>query len=338
MLSSVARLAKVSIRCLCCAPSLARPPRPAASRAEFKADAHASAFRPSKANLGHPRARPRAAPGAQVLKYKFGPLKIQPGQNLIDIDIQKERPNVDGWIVGFRPGLVDAKTGKNPPVTEVHLHHAVWLSTFKPTFAAGEEKTNFNAPRPATAGATRRSRPGCINHMIHDLVGQPHEVYITYTLYFIPDTAPQAAGIHEIDTQWMDVKGIKPYPVFNALQGLGHGRQVHLPRPGQEPVPGPPGTRATSGSPTATRRSSPTAGHLHPGGLWTDLDVTRDGKTVRLFRSRANYYDPSGAVSWDVAMSATAPDWRVHVRKGDVLASTRPTTRPRRRGTRSWGS
>ena len=27
-----------------------------------------------------------------------------------------------------------------------------------------------------------------------------------------------------------------------------------------------------------------TAGHLHPGGLWTDLNVTRDGRTVRVFR------------------------------------------------------
>ena len=111
-----------------------------------------------------------APPGAQVLKYKFGPLKIQPGQNFIDINVQKERPNVDGWIVGFRPGLVDAKTGKNPPVTEVHLHHAVWLVDLKPEFAAGEEKTNFNAPpgfgerRAAPARAGRecwRYRPKC---------------------------------------------------------------------------------------------------------------------------------------------------------------------------------
>jgi hypothetical protein len=42
---------------------------------------------------------------------------------------------------------------------------------------------------------------------------------------------------------------------------------------------------------------------------------------VRVFRSRANYYDPSGAVSWNVSMSATAPDWRVHVKKGDILST-----------------
>ena len=64
-----------------------------------------------------------------------------------------------------------------------------------------------------------------------------------------------------------------------------------------------------------------TAGHLHPGGLWTDLNLTRDGKTVRIFRSRANYFEPAGAVSWDVAMSATAPNWRVAIKKGDVLST-----------------
>src|SRR5690606_24331462 len=37
------------------------------------------------------------------------------------------------------------------------------------------------------------------------------------------------------------------------------------------------------------------------------------------FRSRAKYFEPAGAVSWDVAMTNTPPDWRVDVRKGDVL-------------------
>ena len=61
-------------------------------------------------------------------------------------------------------------------------------------------------------------------------------------------------------------------------------------------------------------------GHLHPGGLWTDLKLTRDGRTVPLFRSTAEYFEPAGAVSWDVAMTATPEDWRAGVRKGDVLS------------------
>jgi plastocyanin len=41
---------------------------------------------------------------------------------------------------------------------------------------------------------------------------------------------------------------------------------------------------------------------------------------VHLFRSRARYFEPAGAVSWDVAMEATPPSWRVGVKRGDVLS------------------
>ena len=114
---------------------------------QVQADASASAFRAAKVDI--PVRAPALPAGAQVLKYKFGPMTIQPGQNYINVDIQKERPAVDGWIVGFRPGLVYADNRKSPSVNVVHLHHAVWLvgepgGQLKPTFAAGEEKTYFN--------------------------------------------------------------------------------------------------------------------------------------------------------------------------------------------------
>ncbi len=77
------------------------------------------------------------------------------------------------------------------------------------------------------------------------------------------------------------------------------------------------------------------AGHLHPGGLHVDLQVARDdaggvdpgsvdGDTpseIRpLFRSDARYYGPAGAVSWDVSMEATRPDWRVELKGGDTVS------------------
>src|SRR3954470_15471474 len=130
--------------------ALAFAPTALADSASQRAfDAHASAFRAAPANI--PVSDPAPPPGAQVLKYRFGPMKIQPGQNFIGIDLQKQRPAEDGYIVGFRPGLVYADNGKSPSVKVVHLHHAVWtvgdsaLDT-KPTFAAGEEKTYFNSP------------------------------------------------------------------------------------------------------------------------------------------------------------------------------------------------
>jgi hypothetical protein len=165
--------------------------------------------------------------------------------------------------------------------------------------------------------------------MIHDLVATDHEVYITYTLYFIPDTAPEAAGVKEIDTQWMDVEGIKPYPVFDALKGSGRNGRFTYPDDAKNPYPGRPNAPRNEWVADRDATLVVTAGHLHPGGLWTDLNVTRDGRTVRAFRSRANYYEPSGPVSWDVAMSATSPDWRVRIRKGDKLSvsATYDTTR-----------
>ncbi|HST42199.1 MAG TPA: hypothetical protein VLK58_21950, partial [Conexibacter sp.] len=118
MSSSFARMVAlvVSVAALC---AFAAGPA-AADRIDeqFRADAHASAFRRSATNMRIPVRDPGPPPGAQVLRYRFGPVTIRPGQNLIDVDLQKERPNVDGWIVGFRPGLVDAETGKNPPVTK----------------------------------------------------------------------------------------------------------------------------------------------------------------------------------------------------------------------------
>jgi len=78
-----------------------------------------------------------------------------------------------------------------------------------------------------------------------------------------------------------------------------------------------------------------TAGHLHPGGLHNDLYVTRAGATTpkanrkpgttdtaRLWRSDAVYYEPAGAVSWDVSMTATPLDYRVSLKQGDVLSTT----------------
>ena len=276
---------------------------------------HLSAYAATSPSI--PVYDPPPPAGAQVLKYKFGPLKIEPGQNTIKIDVQKQRPNVDGWIVGFRPGLVNASDGKAPPVTEVHLHHAVWLVDLKPTFAAGEEKTYFNAP-PGFGWRYTTKQSWIINHMIHDLTPTPREVYITYTLYFIPDTTPQAAHITQVNTQWMDVEGGKPYPVFDALRGSGKRGRYTFPDDAKSPYPA--GKHLNQWVVDHDATLVATAGHLHPGGLYTDLDLTRGGKTVRVFRSKANYFEPAGAVSWDVAMGATTPGWKVNVKKGDILS------------------
>ena len=252
-----------------------------------------------------------AQDGVQRLKFSYGPVKIAPGQNTIELDRNDRRPAVDGWIVGFRPDLV-RKDGSVPRVDVIHLHHGVWLSDLRPLFAAGEEKTANIAP-PGYGWRYRTGDRWDMNHMIHNLTPTAEEVYITYELDFIPDGAPAARGIQTIETAWLDTVG-GAYPVFDAKRGSG-GRDRRFTYPDEAAgAPRPSWTVPREGALVGT------GGHLHPGGLWTDLTLTRDGRSTRLFRSEAVYYEPAGAVSWDVSMTVTPSDWRVGLRAGDVLS------------------
>lgn len=179
--------------------------------------------------------------------------------------------------------------------------------------------------------------------MLHNLYPDPDEVFITYDIDFIPADSPAAKGITKARPVWMDVENGQIYPVFDAVKGMGHDGVYVYPDDNPDayknrkaPTGSGRRTRRGGDAPATTAPAAPpqapntwtvdtdgvllgTAGHLHPGGLHTDLYADRDGKTAHLFTSEANYYEPAGAVSWDVAMTATPPDWRVQVRKGDVL-------------------
>jgi hypothetical protein len=248
--------------------------------------------------------------GVEQLEFSYGPVKIAPGQNTIGLELNDQRPKVDGWIVGFRPDLV-RKDGSVPRVDLIHLHHGVWLSNLQPLFAAGEEKTAYTAP-PGYGWRYRTSDAWHMNDMIHNLTPTPEEVYISYEIDFIPDGAPGAQGIQTIETAWLDTVG-GGYPVFDAKRGSG-GRDRRFTYPGEAR-----GAPRRSWTVPEDGAIVGTSGHLHPGGLWTDLTLTRDGRSTRLFRSKAVYYEPAGAVSWDVSMTVTPPDWRVQLRRGDVL-------------------
>jgi plastocyanin len=254
--------------------------------------------------------------GAQTLTYRFGPLAIKPGQNLNLIDVTTARPQVDGWITAFRPGLVRVRDGKSPPVDEIHLHHAVWLVNGRPTFAAGEEKTNVTLPG-GFGFRYRTNQRWNLNHMIHNLTPTPERVYVEYQIDFIPDGNPGAAGIQPVDTQWVDVMGGRAYPVFDVPRGAGRGGRYLYPR--DEPA-----AAAARRNQRVIERDGTlvfAAGHVHPGGLATDLFLTRAGRTVRIFRSRAHYYGRPGPTSWNVSMGATRQNWRVAVKAGDVIST-----------------
>ncbi|MEA2466583.1 MAG: hypothetical protein QOJ57_709, partial [Thermoleophilaceae bacterium] len=256
-------------------------------------------------------------PGLQRLHYEYGPIDIVPGQNTIDIGPNRLKPDVPGYITRFKPDLVYVKNHKVPRVDVIHLHHGVWIMDNYPTFAAGEEKTIFNAPQ----GYGYHYKPSdtwLMNYMIHNLTPTPTKVFITYDIDFLPDSEPAAQSVTPIVPIWMDVAGLKSYPVFDANKGSGRKGKYTFPdmaRGKAKEAIGPAHQWVVDRDTTLVG----TAGHLHPGGLYDDLTVTRDGVTKRLFRSEAKYFEPAGAVSWDVSMTATKPNWRVALKAGDVV-------------------
>ena len=120
----------------------------------------------------------------------------------------------------------------------------------------------------------------------------------------IPLGAKAALGMHEVTTQWLDVMGGSAYPVFDAIQGTGHNGRVTFP----DDVP-----NAYGGGPprnTYRRRRRHAGGHRRPPASGRPVDRPQGhpaGRTVEASARRAHYYEPAGAVSWDVSMTATPP-------------------------------
>ncbi|MGZ6141261.1 MAG: hypothetical protein ACXWLA_11320 [Myxococcaceae bacterium] len=282
--------------------------------------------------------------GMKHITYCYGPITIAPGQNIIKlrpaIDGANEKlwPDVPGYITRFDPEFVYTD-GSVPRVDVLHLHHAVWAVNGNPQFAAGEEKTIQQLPQ----GFGWRSLPGdswILNDMLHDLLAQTSQVYLVWRIDFVPDTSQDVidGNIKPVTTKWMDVAGNPSlYPVFDALRSDGHNGTYTF--PDQAPAadlhpcggtggegswaPGSHGClgAAQSWTPNSNVTLIGTAGHLHPGGLNTQLrDQLGNNPPNTLFTSDAHYYEPAGEVSWDVAMNGTPPDWQVQVNAGDTVS------------------
>ncbi|MDQ6822188.1 MAG: hypothetical protein M3076_17910 [Actinomycetota bacterium] len=299
------------------------------------------------------------------LHFAAGPYVVTPGANLILLQYQKvPKPNQDGYMIRVNPNLRYAKRsggqwvccGKIPYVSQIHLHHGVWLSNgltgegegnsyyggFYPFMAVGEEKTIFSMPR-GYGYPVGAHDAWVLNYMIHNLTPNPHSVYITYDMDFIPASSPLAKTITPVHPIWTDVEAGHLYPVFNVAQHSGAQGSFTFPDMAHHPY-GPQGLAPNLNEFKVDHAGTliGTAGHLHPGGLWDELDLIRAGasprraavpglvrRSVRLFRSYAHYFDHRGPISWNMAMGATARDWRPRVRPGDTLriSTTYNTTR-----------
>jgi len=286
--------------------------------------------------------------GIEHLHFAAGPYRITPGSNLILLQSNKvPKPSQDGFMIRAAPNLRYAKPdgkccGKIPRVDVLHLHHGVWLSNgaagagqgdgytgFYPFMATGEEKTVFQMP-PGYGYPVGAHDLWVFNYMIHNLWNRTAQVYVTYDIDFVPASSPLASHITPVHPIWMDVERGHIYPVFDVKRYSGRHGKFTFPDMAHDPY----GSGAPLNEYTVQHsgRLVGTAGHLHPGGLYDDLDLIRPGATpsagaipgsvpgsVRLFRSAAHYWDPRGPISWDMAMGATAPDWRPEVKAGDTL-------------------
>ena len=224
---------------------------------------------------------------------KYGPMKIKPGQNLISVDLLKERPNVDGWIVGFRPGMIRVLDKKSP--------------------AGGRDP-------PAPRGLARRLRTDVRLRRGEDLHQRPARLRLA--LHDAPELDPQPHDPqpHADAGEGLPDDGDRLHPRHGAGGGGHHG--------GQDALDGRPGPHAVSGlqrrpqlgqggqgyvypddDPKAYKRAPRirnrwvvdhdatlvgTIGHVHPGGLCTDLWLKRGGRRRNLFRSNAHYFEPAG--------------------------------------------
>jgi hypothetical protein len=271
------------------------------------------------------------APGVQRITYMVGPLQITPGQNRIAYrPLPDEKPSADGWIVRFKPNLV-RPDGTDPPSDQVMFHHGVWINlsrndatipSLPERFAAtGEEQTITSFPK-GFGYRYKSSDHWLLNHMIHNLTSRAMTLYVTYTIDFIPDSSPAAAGIRAVRPIWMDVQNGSAYPVFDVHRGSG-GPDGRFTYPDDAQNAYPSGWQRNRWTVDRDGVLIGTAGHIHTGGLYNDLWLRRgEAPRKHLFRSRAKYWDDRGPVSWDVSMTATRPSWRVAVHKGDTLETS----------------
>ena len=309
------------------APHPDRDPRARRDRARaLYTSGRASAFSGARDDVG-------GRGSAPALPLRPGP--HPPGPEHDQLRRTNARPKVDGYITSFRPNLVRAD-GKVPPVDVIHLHHAVWLvDAAQPTWAAGEEKTAVRLPG-GYGWRYRTSDTWILNHMIHNLTGDPDRVWVTWDMDFVPATAPAARHLHAVDTNWVDAAAARPTrssTPSRARAPAGATRSPTRPRT-RTPTAR---CRATSGSSThdsTLSRPRPPA----PGRPVHRLTLTPRRAHGALFRSRAHYFEPAGAVSWDVSMTPRRELARRREARATCSRSTAPTTPRGPPGTRPWRS
>ncbi len=223
--------------------------------------------------------------GVERITYRIGPLTVTPGQNRIAFKpiTGEEKPSEDGWLIRLKPDMVE-EDGSVPMSSKVMFHHGVWLNMSRPDataggperfYATGEEKTITQFPR-GYGYRYKATDTWLLNHMIHNLTPEPMTLYAQYTVDFIPADSPAAEGIKPVVPIWMDVDNGERYPVFDVWRDSG-GKDGKFTYPDDAKNPYPDGNIQNEWTVDRDGVLVSTAGHVHTGGLYTDLDLERPG-------------------------------------------------------------
>ncbi len=217
----------------------------------------------------------------QQITYEIPIDHVASGQNKIRNNpiVGSGRPAVNGWITAIKPDLVYTDDGTIPSSSKVMFHHGVWfnLSRRAQFFATGEEKTQMIIPD-GYGYRYLTSDKWLLNEMVHNLTPEPMDLTVTYRINFIPDSAPEAATIKEAEPIWMDVENIgsRGYPVFDVHRGSG-GPDGEFTYPQDAKDPYAPGVHENEWTAPRDGTLLATTGHVHTGGLNTELFMRREG-------------------------------------------------------------
>lgn len=223
--------------------------------------------------------RPAAGPGPSLevdsaageITLRLGPVDLSsdaaPGESIRVRDLDVRLP-VEGWLVAYRPALVD---GRGEPVPARLLRHVVLRNLERahlmcpgegePVFGTGGEMTVWPAV-PGVGYPVRRGDRFRVDASFRRAADAEHrEVYLELEMAY-RDRFPGLERLEPVRPLWLDVQGCDA-PAFD----LPPGEEVR---------------RADLAAPSGGRLLV-VGGHLQPHGRWLRLrDLTRDRVVVRL--------------------------------------------------------
>ena len=205
-------------------------------------------------------------------------------------------------------------------------------------FAAGEEKTTTEFP-PGYGYPYKATDHWVLNYMLHNLTptGRARCGSPTTSTSSPRPRRRRRASSPRARSGWT-CRTAAVYPVFDVLKGTGTNGTFTYPDHATDPYHGGAAEERVDRRPgrRARRHRRPP-----PPRRAARRPVARPQRrrAAHLFRPMANYYEPAGAVSWDVTMTATNPTTGACGAQGRHAAHLDDLRlRRARRGTSRWGS